>query len=203
MGYIDFDRRSRDYSLSRRAALIGSWLDSSLVRGGPVVELMNAVCDRIGTNVVLLSRSDQYVRVSHVVQPNRSGHRYVAISHGRSLLTSPAARTLLSQMSDEEIKVLARRYNADLEETTQAIDVRDILKSVDHVRSDGAIFHKNDTAAEGWVIAAPLPSHSDNRVYALGVGDFSTAPDIDPNETIAILKEMIGNWDRQMTTSFL
>src|SRR5207253_1159749 len=51
LGYLHYNRYRRTYSPTARVALLGSWVDPTLFRGGTVLTALDRVADRVGETV--------------------------------------------------------------------------------------------------------------------------------------------------------
>jgi DNA-binding IclR family transcriptional regulator len=196
LGHIDYDQGTRTYTLSHRIALLGSWLNSHLIREGPVVRTMDEICDHAGVNVILLTLNGLFTQVIHVVYPDRADQPFVPVGRSSPLLSSPSGYSLLSQMSDAEIKTLVRRYNAEQPNHDRLVDIGSLLAIIEQVRRDGYAFDAPTGA--GWVVAIPLPGLGGSQPLAIGVGSFGPEASVAPETLLAFTHQALHKWHRHI-----
>ena len=194
LGYLDYDVQRRTYLPNNRVSLLGSWVDPYFVREGPVVGMMKEISSAVGENVVLVTPNGLLVQVVHVIPSAKSGQPVIAISSAGSILRTASGRALLSLMPDEEIARLVRRQNARRDQSAAAIDLRDLLDQVARTRTNGYALQINRAARDGWVISMPLPVFRTGKLFAVGVGDFSTEMTVDVDTVLAVTGKAIWNW---------
>jgi DNA-binding IclR family transcriptional regulator len=169
LGYLDYDVGTRTYLPSPRVALLGTWLDAGPVRDGSLIRLLEEIAQATGDTVILAARNGIYSQYIHVIQA-RSRMRFLVPTGSRRLAVwSATGFALLGGTTDEEVRALTRRTNAELAEP-QPIDPRKVLANVRALREQGYFFSRGLVTPGAGSIAMPLPRGIDRRDRPLAVG---------------------------------
>jgi DNA-binding IclR family transcriptional regulator len=194
LGYLDYDRRRRVYRPTGRVALLGNWVDASLVQDGPIISLMKEIGAATGENVVLLTSRDFQVQVLHVIPSPRYQERVISISWSDSIFETASGIVLLGIRSDQEVERLLWRYNGLRPGSKGRIERTALFAEIEAARLDGYVIKPSKPARDGWVVAMPLPATPGKPQLAVGVGDFSTTSAPRPAEILEITRRAIENW---------
>jgi DNA-binding IclR family transcriptional regulator len=124
LGYLHYNRTRRTYSPTARVALLGSWVDRRLFRGGVALDLVDEIAVRTGETVVLSTGAVAFhIHHTHVV-PGRGEDAVMVRSGGRErLLQCPQGELLLASYPPAQIQLALKRMNADAEDPGQRVDV--------------------------------------------------------------------------------
>src|SRR5947207_15104266 len=104
LGYLYYNRYRRTYSPTARVALLGSWVEPALFRGGAVLTALDRIADTIGETVVLSTASNYVVQHLHVVE---GAGEHAVLEHAgatEKLLHCSPGRLLLSSFEDAHIR---------------------------------------------------------------------------------------------------
>ncbi|GGM03198.1 transcriptional regulator [Pseudooceanicola nanhaiensis] len=136
MGYLQHDRETRAYRLTRRTGLLGSWVDPSLIRRGTLVSLAESLANVVGETVLLARRNELSVQVIYVADGGRNPA--VPMPGEQHCVSRSAPGMALLAMSDEkELKRLIGRINAERPRNTTAIDPSDYAARLAEGRRQG------------------------------------------------------------------
>lgn len=170
VGYLDFDRETREYCPSVRIANLCEWATHLPSRPKALQETLEKLSAQTN-ETVLLGRIDgaqlQYAAVIH----SRRTVRFVAVSGARRPLHCTALGIcLLTTLADDRIALLLRRYNAEREGHLgpAAIDV--VLREVAKARTQGYYFSEGLVTPGAGVIGSLLPTPVRGHRYAVGIG---------------------------------
>ncbi len=171
LGYLDYDHGDRTFVPTLRAALLGIWVNDRLIADGTILRLMHTLCDRIGDTVVLGAQSELSVQYIHVVRSlRRRRPPQVMTGHLRPLLTSAVGQVILSTKSDAEIVALARRINAEEQDSQLRVKPSEVLASVDRFRREGYAHTEGMFTAGSGIVAMLLAAPRHQPPLALGIG---------------------------------
>jgi DNA-binding IclR family transcriptional regulator len=192
LGYLDYDRYKRTYVTSHRVALLGSWLNSDFVSEGSVISLMKELGEMTGDTIILAMRNGLYVQYIHIIQATSAARLHVTLGTTRPLAASGSGFAMLSTMSDQEIKRIVMRINAEAEEGKTLIKLSDVMHHVAHTRDKGYAFSCDAVTRGGGVIAAPLPGPQSSPALVIGIGGISEVMRARENELATMLTGCIG-----------
>lgn len=136
MGYLQHDRDTRTYRLTRRTGLLGAWVDPSLIRRGTLVSLAESLSNVVGETVLLARRNELSVQVIYVAESGRDAE---APRPGDQHCVSRSApgMALLAMSDDKELKRLVGRINADRPKAAPLIDPADYTARLQEGRRQG------------------------------------------------------------------
>jgi DNA-binding IclR family transcriptional regulator len=192
MGYLCYNRDTRAYAPTMKVALLGSWINASMVSDGALLQLMNRVNQRTGESVVLAVRKQTSSQYIHVVQSTSAVRRFVVKGTCRSLITSSSGLALLSDLSDAEIKRLAVRINSEAASPDKVVSVSEVIQRVNDIRQNGySLTHDVVTPGAG-MISVLLPGRGERLVLGIGAG--SDVLHMRKNEFLAVMQEEIAQY---------
>jgi len=171
-GYLEYLPATRTYIPTPRVALLGSWIGGSPIRDGSIGRMMDELSAETGEAIVLACSSGIYAKYIHVVEATRLIRMHVPIGSQRFLAWSAMGVALISHMSDDAIRLLVRRTNAEAPSRQKAIDVNQTLAYVEQFRKRGYFFSRGLVTPGAGMICVRLPpnSTSPDRPLALGIG---------------------------------
>jgi DNA-binding IclR family transcriptional regulator len=173
LGYLEYDRYKRTYVTSHRVALLGSWVNSDFVSEGSVISVMKELSEMTGDTIVLAMRNGLYVQYIHVIQATSAARLHVTLGTTRQLAASGTGYAMLSTMSDQEIRRVVMRINAEADEGKPSIKLADVMVQVEHARDKGYVFSCDMVTRGGGMIAAPLPGPQGSQPLVIGIGGIS------------------------------
>jgi len=145
-GYLARGRRAREYRPTARVALLGAWVQPSLFRNGRLLSMMDELHAATGLATTLCSIVGVRCKHLHLVERDRALPEDIRSGHPRHPLHSPFGRALVATGSNETIRKLVHRLNAESppEEQVRPVDLVDDLATV---RRQG---HVIGPVAPGW-----------------------------------------------------
>lgn len=167
-GYMEFDPRTRRYCPSLRVAFLGDWAANVPGRRQPIQDTLRQLAAQTGERVLLGRQSGMFMQYVSVTEARSMSRPVLAPGTVRPLHLSAIGIVLLSQMEDEQIDRLLRRYNAEYGSKTDPANITRTLRAVESARRLG-YFESAGLATPGaGVIATLLPTRI--RTQWLGVG---------------------------------
>ena len=169
LGYMDYLPESRSFLPSPRVTLLGTWLDKGPVRNGSLIRMLEEISHKTGDTVIVAARNGIFSQYIHVLQA-RSAMRF-HVPHGtrRLVVWSATGFALLTKCTDNEIRALCTRTNAEAPSGQPRVEINQVLENVRQTRRDGYFFSTGLVTPGAGSIAVPLPDGIDGRDRALTV----------------------------------
>ena len=153
-------------------ALLGSWIGGSAMHDGGLIRMMEELSEQTGETIVLASSSGIYAKYIHVIQATNPLRLHVPVGSRRLLAWSGIGVPLLADLTDEAIRLIVRRTNAEAPAGRKPIDVAQTLANVEFFRKKGNFLSRGMGTAGTFLISMRLPSDSTvpGRPIAIGIG---------------------------------
>ena len=169
-GYMDFDSETREYCPSVRIAFLGAWAVGNPRQRELIIEAMRRLSNDTDETILLGRRMGLFLQYLSVIE---SSHRIrLTLSAGtlRPLHRTSIGILLLSQLPDDEVSRMLRRFNAEHSHQFDAADITATMRSIAFARDRG-YFESESLATQGsGVIATLLPTPVRGQSLGLGVG---------------------------------
>lgn len=168
LGYLNFDRYRRTYEPTLRIALSGSWVQDELFNHESLSRLIdNLYIASDGANVILAMQNNIYAQYIYLRQSKKQF--YIKPGSLRPLCRSATGRILLSRKTDEEIRRLLWRINAQ-EDQRLRTGYNNLMKCLSQIRECGYAYTEGTVTAGAGVIAVVMPTPPSQPLMALGLG---------------------------------
>lgn len=193
LGYLDYDRYTRLYMPTLRVTLFGGWVSDELYTHTNLSHLIDDLHRRSGGKAVILGmQNDIYVQYIHMVQsPSPQIPWYIKPGSLRPLCRSAVGRMLLSRKSDVEVQQLLWRVNAEEVDASLRLNVHDLLKELDAIRTRGYAFTEGTVNPLAGVVAVEMPTPPSQPPMALGIGAAIDTLNADRADLLALLDEAL------------
>lgn len=192
LGYMDYLPETRSFLPSPRVTLLGTWLDKGPVRNGSLIRMLEEISHKTGDTVIVAARNGIFSQYIHVLQA-RSAMRF-HVPHGtrRLVVWSATGFALLTKCTDNEIRALCTRTNAEAASGQSRVEINQVLENVRQTRRDGYFFSTGLVTPGAGSIAVPLPDGIDGRDRALTVAVSGILDDIARREKdiVALLHDV-------------
>jgi DNA-binding IclR family transcriptional regulator len=170
MGYLSYDRFSRQFSPTLRIAFLGNWVQEDMYTDTNILRIMSALQDKTGNTVILGLQNDIHVQYIHTIQGESPLRLFIRPGTLRPLARASTGKMLLSAKPDSEIRALLIRINADEEAFERRVDLSELMDDIRFCREEG-YFCSNGSVTEGaGVISMLLPPGNGHPPMALGIG---------------------------------
>lgn len=169
LGYLSFDRTSRTYFPTIRLVMVSNWLDSGIISNEQLGQLVEELRTKTGETVLIASQNDlsaQYLLSLPGIFPIKFNAPAGSL---RPLCGSGAGWALLSVKPESEVRSIVQRLNRD-PSAGQKIDADALLDMLAEVRIQGYAASYGSVVAGSGIIAMVLPTRSQERPLAIGVG---------------------------------
>lgn len=187
LGYLHFDRNSRNYQASLRVGLLGGWS----CHGGFAPDMLNRVTDRLagasGLTVILALRNQIHIQYVRVVAAEARVRYYLPVGSRQRLVDTPMGRALLALDEDAAIDRMVRRANADRGDAQPRIDVAELRAEIRDIRRTGYACSTNGFFEGAGVVAVPMPAAPNEPPLVLGLGGPSEAIRLDRDRLVELV----------------
>lgn len=194
-GYIEYLPATRTYIPTPRVALLGSWISGSPIRDGNIGRMMDELGAETGEAIALACKSGIYAKYIHVVEATSLLRLHVSVGSQRFLAWSPMGVPLLSDMPDDEIRLLVKHTNAEAPSKQKAIDVKQALSHVEQYRKRGYFLSRGLVTPGAGMICMRLPLNSaSHRPLALGIGALAETIDRQKPRLVRVMRNAIARY---------
>jgi DNA-binding IclR family transcriptional regulator len=183
LGYLSFSPETRKFRPTYRVALLGEWLQRSLLERGPLTDMMERIQRETEETVVLGLQNGPHVQYVHIAEADESVRFYVHVGTLRPMTRAALGLVLLTLKSESEIRAIVRRNNADAKQAKHRVSERQFLTDIDSIRKAGYAESGGRLMRGGSLIAMIVPTKAESPPLALGVGG--------PIERIAAKRDQI------------
>lgn len=193
LGYLHYNRYRRTYTPTARVALLGSWVEPSLFRGGTVLTALDRVADSVGETVVLSTATNYVVQHLHVVDGVEDHAVIEHAGNSESLLHSPQGRLILSSYQDVMIRSALHRLNAEEADPERRVRINETMDELLVLRRQGWTMAADPRGDGIGVIAVLLPPRKGMERLALTVLAPSAVIEARGEEILAIMLAQRGD----------
>lgn len=170
LGLLHKDPYSRAYSLTPRAALLGTSGQPELIRDGRIVRLMDRLVAQTGLSVALLSMvglDSQIVSWRHG-QRAPAATRELAGGVKEPLSRNAAGWLMLSTISRSRCEGMVRRLNAEADELSK-FQFSDMMARIDGCRDARYIHGPAGFSSTAEAVSALIPRQPDGHPLAISI----------------------------------
>lgn len=170
-GYILHDSFNKTFLPTLKTALLGAWINDSMITDGTILRLMISLQRRTNGTVVLGAKSGLAVQYIHVQRPAGELHRMEIVAGSmRPLLRSAMGLAFLSAMSDEEAYPIIRRLNAEEIDPENRVAIADVMEKLSVCRQEGYSYSEGAATKGAGMVAVLLATPPHQPALGLGVG---------------------------------
>jgi len=169
MGYLQFNRTTRAFKPTTRVALLGNWVNGTMISDGLLMRLLQRINARTNQAVVVAVRNQIWSEYIHVVQATTPVRLFVVKGSRRSLVRSGTGLMLLADLSDTDVKRIALRTNAEAGADEPRDCIRTLMQQVAEVRGQGWAATFDTITKGGGMIAMRLPQVDTEEQLVVGV----------------------------------
>jgi DNA-binding IclR family transcriptional regulator len=170
LGYLNYDRVTRQYFPTLKVAALGDWVGHALFGRGEIFELMRELHVATGEAVAIASQNDIYMQYIQVIQSIHALRFHTVQGSMRPLTQSAVGWMLMSVYPDKAVERLIRRANIATPAGTQRPSIAMMMERIEVARRDGVTYAENVPLQGGATVCALLPVTVQGKAVALGVG---------------------------------
>lgn len=171
LGLLYKDQHSRTYSLTARAALIGSAGQPEPIRDGRLVKLIDRLLAQTGLTVALFAKVGLNAQLLMLRNGPRASNRVAntLFAGMQAPLTESAAGTLLlSCVTRQRCEGMVRRLNAEASEAAK-FTFADMMGRIDQCRDYGECRGPLGFGIDAGMVSALIPGQSDAHPLAIAL----------------------------------
>ena len=192
LGYMAADPVRRTYVPTARVGLLGSWCVGAPVRSGAMTRLIEALSRDTGQTIILAGRNGIHAQYLHVVQAILPLRMHVPIGTLRMLAWSTPGFVILQDATEDEVRSLVRRTNAELGATQGRLAAADVIARIAESRSAGYAFSRALVTAGTGMIAVRLPEAAGPpQPLAICVSGWIDAIEREEHAIVRLIREAI------------
>lgn len=171
LGYLEYLPLQRCFHPTMRVAVLGDWLQSGLFAGA-LTERLHELQRRTGETVMIGRRHGAEVQYIRIFRSDHPVQLFVQEGSRSPLATSAAGRALLSLLSDDKVRRIIRRNNAEAKRKEICVQESTVMESLRKIRRTGI----SETHAalggerEYHAIATLIPRQGGLEQISLGIG---------------------------------
>lgn len=191
LGYLSYDRGSREYFPTLRVASLGDWISHALFgHGEGIFELMQELHRASGETVSIALQNDIYIQYTQVIQSIHPLRFHTEEGSQRPLTQSATGWLLLASHSDAMVERLVRRANIATPRSQDRQPLALMQERVAQARREGVVYAENIPLSGGATVAVLLPVKAQGKPVVLGMG--GTVERIRPNKNkyLRLLREL-------------
>lgn len=168
-GYMEFDAEKREYCPSVRVAFLGDWATRAPEHQEAIQDALRRLSQETGETVILARQTGLHVQYVSVVESQHSLRLSVASGTVRPMHNACLGIMLLSQLDDDAIGRLLRRYNAETGKNGPVARIAETVRAAQQARAQGWYESANLATPGAGVIATLLATPIRGQRLALGV----------------------------------
>lgn len=188
LGYLDFDPHRRTFTPTAQVAVLGSWILPTFFQNDNILQIMKSLNRETGELVVLATVVGLQVRYIHVCQATNSVRMVVPPGAVRPLLHTSIGRLLLSTQTDDEIRRIVLRLNAEAKEDWK-VSLTEVKDNIEKIRQAGFSVSLNAMTKGGGMLAVLLPNNHQGAPLALGIGGASNIIGENQEHYLSLLRQ--------------
>ncbi|WP_315830923.1 IclR family transcriptional regulator [Bradyrhizobium prioriisuperbiae] len=191
LGYLDYTPLTRKFRPTFRVAVLGSWIQQSLFKSGPLTDIMDEIGHAIGETVLLGLQNGPCMQYVHIVPASYQVQLAAQVGILRPMTCAALGRVLLSRKSNEEIRAIVRRNNADAEDSDHRVLEREFMADIEVIRSQGFAESRGKMTPGANVIGMLVPGQPDSAPLAIGVGGPMVRIEEQRNEILRVMRRLL------------
>ncbi len=170
MGYLAYDAKDRRYRATYRVALLGEWLQQTMLENNRLGDLVQAISEDTGDTVIVAQQVRAMVQYVHITPSSYPVRLHIPVGTLRPLSSTATGTMLMTRMGEAEVRAIVRRNNAERPDGTSRVDEHDFVNVVSRARRDGFAITRGSMTHGAAVVAMMLPVHDNDVPMAIGVG---------------------------------
>lgn len=170
LGYLNYDRQSRNYFPTPKVTRLGDWVPKALFGSGQVIEAMNDLHAATGESVFLGSQNDVYLQYIQTRESIHTLRFHIEEGTIRPIIQSIAGLVLIADLPADKLENIIRRANIAIPDIGERLRLEDTLAMIDEIRTKGYGYVENLPFESGATFAMILPGPVQGQTLALALG---------------------------------
>jgi DNA-binding IclR family transcriptional regulator len=168
LGYLEYTPQTRKFRPTYRVAVLGSWIQHSMFKSGPLTDIMELIGEATGETVLLGLQNGPNMQYVYIVPANYLVQLTAHAGILRPMTCSALGRVLLAQKSDDEIRAIVRRNNADADSDAHRVSERQFMEEIALIRCQGFAESRGKMTPGANVIGMLVPDQLNTAPLAIG-----------------------------------
>lgn len=193
LGYLNYDRRSRNYFPTPKVTGLGDWVPNALFGSGKMIDAMNDLHVATGESVFLGTQNDVYLQY---IQTRPSSHvlRF-HIDEGtiRPITQSIAGLVLVAALPPDLLENIVRRANIAIADPAERVSLEDVTARINKIREKRYGYIEDIPFEGGATLAMMLPVLVQGQPIVLALGGASARFRGNHDRYLTALREAAGS----------
>lgn len=169
-GYMEFEGSRREYCPSLRISFLGDWATRMPEQKDAIQDAMRRLANETGETVLLGRQSGLLMQYLSIIESQHALRFSPSPGTMRPMHRTAIGIMLLSQLDDDQIGLLLRRYNAEAGKTGPPAKIAETIRAVEFAREHGYYESANLATPGAGVIAALLATPIRGQRLGIGIG---------------------------------
>lgn len=191
LGYLSYDPHLRQYMLTHRVGLLGSWVQNIHQSFTPILTLMEELGERSRETIILAEQSGTIVRYIYVVPSRKEMRLHVGPGTVRPVVRSGVGLVFLAHYPPERVREILKRVNADRARGEAAIDYATLSEKLKKIRADGYHLLTHGVNVGAGTVSTLLPGGPGFPPLAIAIGGLAESIEGNHRELVALLRTSI------------
>lgn len=170
LNYLEYDAETRRFLPSYRVALLGDWIQRARFGDERITDVMERLQTDTGETVMLGQQIGAGLQYLHVVTTTHRIQFTVHIGEIRPISRTGLGQILLSCKSNNQIRAIVRRNNADGPDVPAQFRETALIQEMEAIRQRGYSETKGRTTPGANTIGMLVRSSSKQSLLAIGIG---------------------------------
>ena len=170
LGYLNFDRGTRDYFPTPKLTALGEWIPRVMFGSGQMIDALNDLHAATGEGTFLGTKNDIYLQYTRTKESIHALRFHIDEGFMRPITLSAAGWVLLSTLPDAKIDNIVRRANIATPNAAERTDTKTVLARIDEIRKNGYAYAENVPLEGGSTLALKLSVELQGQPVALAIG---------------------------------
>lgn len=170
LGYLNFDRSTRNYFPTPKLTSLGDWIPRVLFGSGQIIDALNDLHAETGEGVFLGTKNDIYLQYTRTKESIHALRFHIDEGFMRPITLSAAGWVLLGTLPEDKVDNVVRRANIATENTDQRMTTQKVLEHIAEIKQRGYAYSENLPLEGGATLAILLPDTAQGQPMALALG---------------------------------
>lgn len=170
LGYLNFDRSTRNYFPTPKLTALGDWIPRVLFGTGKMIDALNDLHAATGEGIFLGTKNDIYLQYTRTKESIHALRFHIDEGYMRPLTLSAAGWVLLTTLPDDKVDNIVRRANISTPDAAERIKTETILEKLAEIRTRGYAYAENTPLEGGATLAILLPGEIQGQPVTLALG---------------------------------
>jgi len=195
MGYLNYNRTTREYFPTPMVSNLGSWISGYLHAGGAYRRLAELVQKETDETVAIAAQNDLFVQYHILLTPSHEFQLAPPPGTMRMMVDSSSGLAMMAKMPDQDIDRLCRYTSYYELKQGSSVSFHEVKQRVDWVRHAGYSFVTNSPVDEVSSISMPLGTDPHGVLQAIGVGGLAERISRNAHNIVSIMRDAIVEFD--------